>query len=273
MRTLSLLVLGVLLLGCTKTVGGTSGGMTSRFNDGHDTWHHTDNTTDKTKSASGDAEQTTFAEGLAAKGAGTVARWMAGAVFTELTGPVGGAIAKQVAGRAVSFIISESLNAPPYAQALGVLEPGPNDAVHGFVFHLDFPPDLAWMEDDKQSGDDWNGKRDLTLLVRAWGAYRVIRLTQDSNRCYGWCPCTPFLWPRGKSIRCAIYDADVMFNDGMVDFAIPDVNYYYELWVRDTKRNRSYRVGKLGFLSQSDVGIMREHYGHLRVQPGQHNVK
>lgn len=243
------------LLGCTPTRVST----TSSFNDGHDTWRHTDTDTEKTRTVEAEAERTTLFDKATAAGAKAGVGWITKPLDAQV--PLSSFALKQMA----SFIVSELMNAPPPIEILGPWPAGAAyDFVYGLVFRFEFPHQLAWMEDHRQSPDDANGRRDLTFRVRALGSVRTIRLTQDSNVAYGWCECEPFPWARGTNVQIAVYDADAFFDDGMISVMVPDVQFYYDTIVKDDDESM-YRVGRIGFLSQSDVELMRKDYAHLKV--------
>lgn len=260
-----LLAVVLLAASCTITRSSdtTASSRSSGFNDGDDTWRHTDESTEKTKTANGTPETHTQTDELIAQGAGKGAEWIAGALDASLLG-------KKIAGRLVQFIAAELLDAPPaalplYENGRETLVPTSNfDEVHGIVVRLEFPYTMGWLQDDRQSSDDANNNRDLTLRIRAWGHWQNVFLTQDGNYCYGWIETKHFKWPRGKSIRIAVYDADAFFDDGMVDFEIPSVDGYYLLNVKDEAGDHI--VGKLGFLSESDIALMRQKYMHLALK-------
>lgn len=256
-RCLCALALASLLAGCTLT---RSSGTASSFNDGADSWRHTDNDTEKTKDADAEAERTSGFDKAASGAAAAAVGW--------LTKPLDQTIpmASKGLSMAAGFVVAELLNAPPPHEATGPFpDHAPADQVHGLIFRFELPWDSAWMEDHEQASEDQKGRRDLSLRLRGLGFARTIRLTQDKNTAYGWVECAPFAWARGSELSFAVYDSDFMFDDGMLTAWLNDVNYYWRLVVEDTP-NR-YVVGKVGFLSESDVALFRRDYADLKVAP------
>lgn len=253
----------VILAACTpaktRSYSSDSGSTTSGFNDAGDSWRHTNQDTEKTRNTTGEANRS---DSIEKKVFGAAAAAGGEKLGTAMWGPLGGA----AGGFVAEIVMGELLNGPPSPTPLDSMPANARcEEVYGLIFNLQFEWDWAWMEDRQQSNEDIQGKRDLTVLIRAYDCFRVIQLTQDKNSVSGWCEIPSFKWPSGKPIEVAIYDRDFLFDDGMVTFkTIDDVYGYWKLVIEDG--GKQYVVGKLGFLSQSDVAVLRRDYGSKQVR-------
>lgn len=233
----------------------TAGGFTLCFNDGADTWRHMDNSTEKTVHAAGTGEPPP----------NSVVKWAQGKLAEEtikalkISGWQGA-----VAGWALKRLLGElGKGAPDYSELgpLPQLRTGEN--VFGIVFSLDVPRE---RECAKAARDGEWGDLELSILVRTKGGYVFRKLTDDSHAVAGWSEMR-FPWWTDEPVQVEVYDTDFSMDDAIATFSIPNPYGYYELSVGRSDGTQE-SIGKIGFLSESDVLLFRKEALGSRIGAG-----